>query len=247
MNVTAAVRRQVDGTNEVDAWGMDHDVAALARSLAVLRWRHHRRRRSARAVRRPRAPGRQPTRPGGTPLLVAAAVGRATGGTSVSRASPTSLRSAPRCVGWGASSPGRTRWPACSGRASFRRCGASPTSASVIESVRHPLRTSPRRSTSGVADPARSGDGGTTGPPGAARDRPGDAHGPVGAGRGPSPSWRTMCEPPSSAWSTRPAHRPGSCPDDQGHLGSRHGVRVGCGWHPAALPVARTIGPAIRC
>ncbi|HET9601917.1 MAG TPA: hypothetical protein VFP08_10005 [Acidimicrobiales bacterium] len=79
MNVAAAVRRQVNGTNEVDAWGMDHDVAAVARSLAVLRWditvggdQHVPSDGPALLVANRRVLA-------GTPLLVAAAVGRATG------------------------------------------------------------------------------------------------------------------------------------------------------------------------
>ena len=186
VNVAAAVRRQVNGTNEVDAWGMDHDVAALARSLAVLRWditvggdQHVPSDGPALLVANRRVLA-------ATPLLVAAAVGRATGRAvrfaGITDIAPHRPRAA---AGRGASSPGRTRWPACSGRASFPRCGASPTSASVIESVRRPTPYLAAALDVRRADPARSGDRGTTGPPGAARDRPGDRTAPSARTVGP--------------------------------------------------------------
>jgi hypothetical protein len=73
------LQRQATGATEVDPWGMDADVVATARDLAGLRW-------SITAGGGEHVPSEGPAllvanrRPlGATPLLVAAAVGRATG------------------------------------------------------------------------------------------------------------------------------------------------------------------------
>jgi hypothetical protein len=77
--VGTLVRRQLDGTNTVDEWGMDPGIADIARDLARLRWsanigggHHIPERGGALLVANRRLLG-------ATPLLVAAALGRATG------------------------------------------------------------------------------------------------------------------------------------------------------------------------
>jgi hypothetical protein len=76
--VVAIVRRQATGLNEIDPWGMDHDLVGAARSLARLRWDIT----VGGADNVPATGGallvanRRPL--GATPLLVAAAIGRAT-------------------------------------------------------------------------------------------------------------------------------------------------------------------------
>jgi 1-acyl-sn-glycerol-3-phosphate acyltransferase len=79
VDFTTVVRRHATGANEVDPWGMDRDLTALARSLARLRW-------SITVGGADHVPTTGPAllvanrRPlAATPLLVAAAIGRATG------------------------------------------------------------------------------------------------------------------------------------------------------------------------
>jgi 1-acyl-sn-glycerol-3-phosphate acyltransferase len=73
------VRHQLDGTNTVDEWGMDASMASVARDFAGLRWRasvggaHHIPEDGGALVVANRRLF------GATPLLVAAALGRATG------------------------------------------------------------------------------------------------------------------------------------------------------------------------
>lgn len=78
-SATAVIQRHVMGTNQVDEWGMDEDAVALAHVLAALRW-------SATVTGAAHVPASGPAllvanrRPlDGTPLLVAATIGRATG------------------------------------------------------------------------------------------------------------------------------------------------------------------------
>ncbi len=78
-SATAAVRHQLAGTNRVDEWGMDPDAVAVAQALAGLRW-------SVSVVGAENVPVRGPAllvanrRPlAATPILVATALGRATG------------------------------------------------------------------------------------------------------------------------------------------------------------------------
>jgi len=78
-SATAVVQHHVTGANQVDEWGMDDDAVALAQALAALRW-------SATVTGAAHVPGSGPVllvanrRPlDGTPLLVATAIGKATG------------------------------------------------------------------------------------------------------------------------------------------------------------------------
>jgi hypothetical protein len=78
-DAATAVRRQLSGTNMIDEWGMDPDAVAASRRLAQLRWR-------ASVAGLAHVPERGPAllvanrRPLGlTPLLVATALGRASG------------------------------------------------------------------------------------------------------------------------------------------------------------------------
>jgi hypothetical protein len=78
-DLLSIARRQAVGANEIDPWGMDQDVVGIGRSLARLRWDIT----VGGADHVPVTGGallvanRRPL--GATPLLVAAAVGRATG------------------------------------------------------------------------------------------------------------------------------------------------------------------------
>ena len=77
-DLVTVARRQAAGLNEIDPWGMDRDLIGVARSLARLRWRIT----VGGADHVPSTGGallvanRRPL--GATPLLVAAAIGRAT-------------------------------------------------------------------------------------------------------------------------------------------------------------------------
>jgi 1-acyl-sn-glycerol-3-phosphate acyltransferase len=77
-DLATIARRQAAGINEIDPWGMDRDLVGVARSLARLRWRIT----VGGAENVPSTGGallvanRRPL--GATPLLVAAAIGRAT-------------------------------------------------------------------------------------------------------------------------------------------------------------------------
>jgi 1-acyl-sn-glycerol-3-phosphate acyltransferase len=79
VNVVAALRRQVTGANEVDPWGMDPELVAAARALAPLRWQ-------VTVGGADHVPATGPAllvanrrRLAATPLLMAAAIGHATG------------------------------------------------------------------------------------------------------------------------------------------------------------------------
>jgi hypothetical protein len=78
-DLLSIARRQAVGANEIDPWGMDQDVVGVARALARLRWSIT----VGGADHVPSVGGallvanRRPL--GATPLLVAAAIGRATG------------------------------------------------------------------------------------------------------------------------------------------------------------------------
>ncbi len=77
-DLVTLARRQAAGVNEIDPWGMDRDLVGVARSLARLRWKIT----VGGAENVPTTGGallvanRRPL--GATPLLVAAAIGRAT-------------------------------------------------------------------------------------------------------------------------------------------------------------------------
>ena len=79
MSVLSVLRRHAVGANEIDPWGMDPELVGLARALAPLRW-------SVTVGGADHVPATGPALLvanrrllAATPLLVAAAIGRATG------------------------------------------------------------------------------------------------------------------------------------------------------------------------
>ena len=146
--VSAALRRQLAGTNSVDEWGMDPDAVQLARFLTALRWRTEvvgaeLVPREARRCWSRTADRSTPPRCSWPPPSERRAIGR-----SASPASRTSRRSDRSCAAAGASSPGRTRSRGCCAPARSPPSGARPDCSTRAGSVRRRCATWRWRSTS---------------------------------------------------------------------------------------------------
>ena len=143
MSALSMLRRHAVGANEVDPWGMDPDLVGLARALAPVRWSitvggadHVPATGAALLVANRRLLA-------ATPLLVAAAIGRATGRevrfTGIADIAP--LGPALRRVGGVLARPDEVAGSCAT--VSSRRSGAEPARRSG--SAPRPNRSWPRR------------------------------------------------------------------------------------------------------